>query len=114
MSSIVLHPCQTPFHAPNVQRHDRPLSAPGLRLCKVCLTGISRSLIALPVLYVQCEEALVASTQGPGFAMRVSGSRKTGISLDERIVEARTAIKGILSSWARLGRRRARHPVTGS
>lgn len=54
------------------------------------------------MMYTQCEEALVASTQSPSFVIRVSGSKERGISLDEHVLEARMAIEGILSSWARL------------
>jgi hypothetical protein len=71
-------------------------------LCKECLAKIDKSLTALPALYAQCEEELAANAQGSGFVIRVAGSKRGGIFLDERIVEARTAIEGGLSSWASL------------
>ncbi|MFI0899351.1 OvmZ protein [Streptomyces sp. NPDC020983] len=68
------------------------------------------SLRALPRLYAACEHALGPVTSG--FQERVSGTRGRGMPLNERAMEARSDMVGVLASWADMvvGERRASAP----
>lgn len=70
----------------------------GLRSCRACGDRVGVSLRALPRLYAACEHALGPVTSG--FRQRVSGSKNVGMALNERAMEARSEMVGVLASWA--------------
>lgn len=68
-------------------------------LCVPCQERLDRQLALLPRVYGELEVALVAA-QDPGD--RLSGTDRPGIPLNGPAVEARTAIRDALTSWADL------------
>lgn len=81
------------------EHRPRPSGA-GRLLCTTCGERVGTSVRALPLLYAECEQAL-----GPGsggLTQRVSGSRAAGLALNEKAMDARSAMVGVLTSWSDL------------
>lgn len=74
---------------------------PGLRLCRDCLDRTRKNLTALPGLYEECAYA-IASARRDSVREKVSGSQTPHNPLNEAAVEARTRIRSVLASWARV------------
>ncbi|MEU6039885.1 hypothetical protein ABZ801_31240 [Actinomadura sp. NPDC047616] len=80
-------------------------------LCVRCRRRVEVDLRRLPVLYAECEQALVPSSWM--LTERVSGGRRTGPALDEAVMAARSDMLAVLASWSGLvaERRRVARPV---
>ncbi len=71
------------------------------RICGKCVTRLSMQLRTLLGLYRESDHSLIPAPAR--MRERVSGSsRSTGIVLDEQTLGARSELRGVLSSWARL------------
>lgn len=90
-----------PSPGPRDERHRCTAALPGLRLCRDCLDRTRKNLTALPALYEECAGAIMPETRD-GVREKVSRSRQPHTPLGEAALEARTRIRSVLASWARL------------
>ncbi|GLZ15459.1 hypothetical protein Acsp04_56940 [Actinomadura sp. NBRC 104425] len=79
-------------------RGQAPPVAP--RLCVRCRRRVEADLRRLPVLYAECEQALVPSSWM--LTERVTGGRRTGPAPDEAVMAARSDMLAVLAGWAGL------------
>ncbi|WP_055477905.1 hypothetical protein [Sphaerimonospora mesophila] len=74
--------------------------ATGFRLCAECREAVRGELRSLPGLHRECALRLVDVPDG--IAQRVTWTRQPGLDLNEAVVEVRSDIIGVLSSWCGL------------
>ncbi|WP_242888617.1 hypothetical protein [Actinomadura litoris] len=79
----------------------RQIPRPGSRVCVACHESTRSAVEQLPDLFDECAAAL-AHTAGPPVGQIRRGSRRAGITLNDRAVAARSAILSTLASWAAL------------
>ncbi|MFJ8108071.1 hypothetical protein [Streptomyces sp. NPDC096132] len=77
----------------------RDLAAAGSRLCPTCRLRLTHDLRRLPRLYDECGQLLTGADRPRD---RTSGGPLPGMPFNTAAADARTAILGILRSWAAL------------
>ncbi|WP_235485517.1 hypothetical protein [Streptomyces roseoverticillatus] len=90
--------CRAREAAGRGKQHRRPAQAPAL-LCTACRARLGLELMRLPDLYEECALALGAS--GPR-REKVSGGPLPGMPFNATAADVRTALMGVLSTWAAL------------
>jgi hypothetical protein len=81
--------------------HPPKLAAAGTRLCPTCTRHLTDDLIRLPRLYHEC--GLLLGGSGQRLRERTSGGGSSpGLPFNTAAADARTAILGVLRSWAGL------------
>ncbi|WP_020141370.1 hypothetical protein [Streptomyces sp. 351MFTsu5.1] len=79
----------------------RRLAAPGTRLCPACHEHLVRDLRRLPELYEECARHLDGAG-GERSVEKTSGGPLPGMPFNCRAADTRSAILGVLGSWAGL------------